>query len=174
MPFYLSDLNADAPPFLTTSFLKSSLSQFLASGRILVLFLCDLIFGPPRPEDTISALFAKANYAADFKVSVCGSTFPVVDNWLTFLPSAKVCLEVPWFFTLLAVLMWSIGVACFVQLVLSLVWLLLRGTWLTIYFLLESVGKFGYWTLGVLGRGLGMSEEVEGVVPVVVVVDTEL
>ena len=173
MPFYFSDLNADAPPFLTTSFLKSSLSQFHASGRILILFLCDLFFGPSPPEDTISALFAKANYAADFQVQVCGSTFPVVNNWLTFLPSAKVCLEVPWFFTLLAVLMWLIGVACLVQLVLSSVWMLLKGMWLTVYFLLESVGRFGYWALGVLGRGLGMSQEGEGQVPLVVVVDTE-
>ena len=49
--------------------------------------------------------------------------------------------------------------------------MLLKGMWLTVYFLLESVGRFGYWALGFIGRGLGMSQE--GEVPVVVVVDTE-
>ena len=56
---------------------------------------------------------------------------------------------------------------------LSLVWLLLRGIWLAVYFLLESVGKIGCWALGVIGRGLGMGQEGGGAVPVVVVVDTE-
>lgn len=81
------------------------------------------------------------------------------------------CLEVPWFFTLLAALVWFVGLVCFVNLVLGLVVLALRGLWLVVYFLLECVGAVGFWVLGLIGRGFGMGGE--GEVPVVVVVDTE-
>ena len=170
MPFYLSDLNAEIPPFLTTPFLKSSFSDFFASGRILALFLCDLAFGPAPHNDTINALFAKANYAADFNVQICGYTFPVIDNWLTFLPSAKACVEVPWFFIVLGVLVWIVGVLCLFNYVSNLVWALMRGVWFVVCFLLESLGELAYWAVGVLGRWLGMEEE-EGrkEVPVVIV-----
>lgn len=70
-------------------------------------------------------------------------------------------------------LVWFLGVVCFVHFVLSSAWLLLRGLWLVVYFLLESVGGFGYWAVSVLGKWLGMSEGGGGEVPVVVVVDTE-
>ena len=170
MPLYLSDLNADTSPFLTTSFLKSSLSYFLASGRIFALFVCDLAFGPAPHTDTINALFAKANYAADFKVQICGSTFPVIDNWLTFLPSATACVDVPWFFTVLGVLIWFVGLVCLLKLALESVVLLMKVVWLVVYFGLESVGEFGGWAVGVLGGWLGMrEEEVRKEVPVVVV-----
>lgn len=173
MPLSLSDLNADTPPFLTTPFHKSSLSHFLASGRILALFLRDLALGPSAPEDTINALFAEGNYAADFKVRICGSTFPAVNNWLTFLPSAEACVEVPWVFTVLGVLVWVVGVLCLFGLVSSSVWLLVRMIWLVVGFLLDCVVELAGWAVGVLGRWLGMGEEGPREVPVVVVVDTE-
>ena len=163
MPLYLSDL--------TAPFLKSSLAHLLTSARILALFFCDILFGPARPEDTLTALLSKANYAAAFQLQLCGDVFPAVDNWLTFLPSAKACVEVPWFFALLGALVWAVGWVALVCAVGRAAWVALRAAWWAVYFLLECVGGSGYWAVGVLGGWLGMKEE--GEVPVVVVVDTE-
>lgn len=88
-------------------------------------------------------------------------------------------MEIPWFFTVLGALVWSVGVLCLVHLGLNLVWLLLRLVWLVVHFLLGCVGEFGLWAVGVLGGWLGMKEEEEEEeeegreVPVVVVVDTK-
>lgn len=168
MPISLSDLDADTLPFL-----KSSLSHFYDSGRILAYFLCDLAFGSSPADDALNALLAKANYAAKFDVQICGSAFPVVDNWLTFLPAARVCVEVPWFFTLLGTLVWFVGVLALAYLLWTAAWLLLWVVYRVLYFGLECVGGFGLWAVGVLGGWLGMGEVDGGEVPVVVVVDTE-
>lgn len=167
MPIYLSDLDAGTPPFLTITFLKSSLSQFYTSGRILTFVLCDLAFGTSPAEDTIDGILTKAKYAATFDVQICGSTFPAVSNWLTFLPSARACVEVPWFFTLTGTLVWFAGVLALIYLLFRAVWLLLWLMFRVLHFLLESLGGFGLWAVGVLGGWLGMKE-----VPVVVVVET--
>ena len=82
-------------------------------------------------------------------------------------------MEVPWFFTVLGVLVWFVGVLCLVTLLLRLVWLLVRVIWLVVRFLLGCVGGLGYWAVGILGGWLGMREEVVREVPVVVVVNTE-
>lgn len=84
-------------------------------------------------------------------------------------------MEVPWFFTVLGLLVWFVGVLCLVFLALGLVSSLVRMVWAVVYFLSDCLVELAGWAVGVLGRCLGMEEEEkrERKVPVVVVVDTE-
>ena len=82
-------------------------------------------------------------------------------------------MEVPWFFTMLATLVWFVGVLALTHLLWRAVWLLLWAVYRLLDFGLECVGGFGLWAVGVLGRWWGIREVAVREVPIVVVIDTE-